>query len=165
MRAKVALRIAALGLGLSLMVATPALAYGNGGAPIVTTNTSTGSPGGSLLVTGNNFVPNEGITLLLHSTPVTLGTTTADSIGTFSITVTIPTNTSPGVHQIVAAGATGDSATTTLTVEGTVPVAATSGLAFTGADVAAVSGIGALALALGGVLILVSRRKRSMAKQ
>jgi hypothetical protein len=48
-----------------------------------------------------------------------------------------------------------------VTVTGTVPVAAASpSLAFTGADIAALSGVGAIALALGGMLILTGRRRR-----
>jgi hypothetical protein len=111
-------------------------------------------------------VPNEGITLTLHSTPVVLGTTTASATGTFSTTVTIPSNTTPGAHQIIATGTTGDSAITDITVTGaTISTATTtgSGLAFTGADIAIVSAVGAIALGLGGLLVLTARRRRSEA--
>jgi hypothetical protein len=115
-------------------------------------------------VTGSNFVPNEGITLTLYSTPVTLATTTATATGTFSVTVTIPSDTVPGAHTIVATGSTGDSATTAITVASTVPVAVTTPtLPFTGADIAALASVGAIALALGGMLILTGRRRRRAA--
>jgi hypothetical protein len=39
-------------------------------------------------------------------------------------------------------------------------VGSTGGLAFTGADIAAASGVGAIAVGIGGMLILMSRRKR-----
>lgn len=154
--------VAAVALGLSLAWAGPAFAYGPGGAPALTSNSSSTTPGGSLLVTGSNFVPDEGITLTLHSTPVILGTTTATGSGTFSVTVTIPSDTTPGTHTILASGTTGDSATTTIVVTGLVSSTATvtSGLAFTGADIAAVSAVGAIALALGGMLVLSGRRRR-----
>jgi 5'-nucleotidase len=158
---RIALAGGILAVGLAIGLASPAFAY----APTttITTNTSTTTPGGSLIVTGNGFVDNEGITLTLHSTPVTLGTTTASATGSFSTTVTIPSNTDPGTHQIVATGTTGDSASTTIIVAGAVVgTAATSPpLAFTGADIAAVSTVGAIALALGGLLLLANRRRRS----
>jgi hypothetical protein len=151
-----------IGLGFSFALATPAFAYAN--TPQIATNTSTTPPGGQLLVTGENFVPNELITLVLHSTPVTLGTTTSTATGTFSTEVTIPADTTPGAHTIVATGASGDFATTDITVAATTPIpvtATSSGLAFTGADIAALSGVGAVALALGGMLILAGRRRRT----
>jgi len=133
-------------------------------APAIATNTSIVGPGGSLIVTGNGFLPNEFITLFLHSTPVELGTTTADSTGSFSTPETIPPGTALGAHTIVAIGASGDSATTAINVtSATTPIAvvsSSSGLAFTGADIAAMSGVGAVALALGGTLVLTGRRRR-----
>jgi len=158
---KLMLRIAMLGLGLSLSIATPAFAYGPN-APSVTTNTSSVGSGGSLTVTGSSFVPGETITLDLHSTPVTLGTTAADGTGAFSATVTIPSGTAPGGHTIVVTGASGDSASTAITLVGSIATSgATPALAFTGADLAAVSAVGAVALALGGMLVLTGRRRKA----
>lgn len=162
MRRKLGMGVVIIGLGMTLAWAAPAFAYGPGGVPNLTSSTSTTAPGGSLLVSGANFVPNEGITITLHSTPVTLATTTADPSGSFSVTVTIPSNTTPGTHTILATGATGDSSSTTLVVSGSVTSATvTSGLAFTGADIAAMAGFGAIALAIGGMLILTTRRRRA----
>lgn len=163
MRRKRGLSAAAVFLGVSLGWAAPAFAYPAGSGPAVATNTSSTTPGGSMTVTGSNFVPNETITLTLHSTPVTLGTTSASASGTFSVTVTIPSDTTPGTHTILASGATGDSASTTIVVTGAIspPATVTSGLPFTGADIAAVSGVGAIALALGGMLVLTGRRRRT----
>lgn len=162
MRRKLGFCVAIACFGLSFGWAVPAFAYPAGVGPTLSTNTSTVGPGGSLLVTGSNFVPYEGITLTLHSTPVTLATTTANGSGSFSVTVTIPSDTAPGTHTILATGATGDSASTIIVVTGAIspPATVTSGLAFTGADIAAVSGVGAIALALGGMLVLASRRRR-----
>ena len=52
--------------------------------------------GGFLTVDGTNFAPNEVITLTLYSRPVFLGTTKTNRNCSFSITVTIPSNTDPG---------------------------------------------------------------------
>ena len=158
MKAKFALIVAVGCLGLAF--AAPAFAYGPNAATVGASTSSVG-PGGSLTVTGNNFGPGDTVTVVLHSAPVTLATTTADGSGTFSVVVTIPSDTAPGLHQIVASDTDGDSTSTSLLVVGTVPVAvATPSLAFTGADIAALSGVGAIAVALGGMLILTGRRRR-----
>ena len=139
MRGKLALIAAVAALGLSF--ATPAFAYGPNAAS-VTTSTSSIGPGGSFTVSGSNFAPGGSVTIVLHSTPVTLAVTTADPTGSFSVSVTIPSDTVPGAHTIVATDTSGDSASTDVTVTGTVPVAAASpSLAFTGADIAALSGV------------------------
>ena len=161
MRAKVALVVMAVGFGLSLSLAAPAFGYATP-VPVVTTSTSSIGAGGSLTVSGCNFVPNEPITITLQNSPsVVLATTTTDSSGCFSITVTIPSNTAPGTYTISAGGL----AFTTITVTSLVPVIATTKpLAITGADIAALSGVGAIALALGGMLILTGRRRRQAAE-
>ena len=147
---------------LALAFATPAFAYGPNAATVTTSVTSIGA-GGSLTVSGSNFAPDSTITITLHSDPVVLTTTSANSAGSFSVGVTIPSNTTPGTHTILATDTSGDSASTMVVVTGTVPVAASSGLAFTGADIAALSGVGAIAMALGGMLILTGRRRRRVA--
>jgi hypothetical protein len=166
MRGKLAFIAAVVALGLG--VATPAFAYGPNAASI-TTSTSTIGPGGTVTVVGSSFVPGETITLVLHSTPVTLGTTTADPSGSFSANVTIPSDTPAGAHTVIATGSTGDSSTTDLTVTGATPsvavAVATPDLPFTGADIAAVSSVGAIALALGGMLLLAGRRRRQVSQQ
>lgn len=161
MKGKLALIAAVAALGLSF--STPAFAYGPNAAAITTSTSSTGA-GGSFTVSGSNFTPGGTVTIDLHSNPIFLASVTADPNGAFSTTVTIPADTVPGTHAIVATDAAGDSATTDLTVTGVVPVAASSGLAFTGADIAALSGVGAIALALGGMLILTGRRRRRVAQ-
>jgi len=161
MKGKIALIAAVAALGLSF--SAPAFAYGPNAAA-VTSNTSSTGPGGSLTVSGSNFTPGGTVTIDIESTPVFLASVTADPTGAFSTTVTIPADTVPGSHTILATDAAGDSATTALTVTGVVPVAASPGLPFTGADIAALSGVGAIALALGGMLILTGRRRRRVAQ-
>jgi len=147
--------------------ASPAFAYGPN-ATTISTDTSTVGVEGSLIVTGSGFKPGETVTLVLHSTPVTLGTTTADSQGSFSTTVTIPADTTPSNHTIIATGNTsGSTSSTSIVVVSATTSGGTSnsgssggGLAFTGAHIAAMAGVGAIALALGGMLVFAGRRRR-----
>lgn len=154
---------------LALGFATPAFAYGPTAAAITSSSSAVG-PGGSLTVGGSGFVPGGAITIVLHSTPVTIGGATANAAGTFSTVVTIPSDTTPGAHEIIASDDAGDTVSIALTVTGSstgigaTPATATPDLPFTGADIAAVSGVGAIALALGGMLILTSRRRRHVSE-
>ena len=165
MRGKLAVVTAAVGLALTLGWSTAAFAatsppYPPTGVPYVTTSSSTVVSGVAFTVSGCSLPANESITITLQaSTSVVLATTTTDSSGCFSITVTIPSNTAPGTYTISAGGL----AFTTITVTSAAPVpvvATTKPLAITGADIAALSGVGAIALALGGMLILTGRRRR-----
>src|ERR1700728_47392 len=157
--------VALLGLGF----ATPAFAYGPNGAPVLGTSTGTVPPGGSLTVDGNNFTPGAAVTIVLHSSPVVVGGATVSPTESFSVGVSIPSDTPPGSHTIIASDADGDSASTGLTVIGSstvaaAPATATPDLPFTGADIAALSSVGAIALALGGMLILAGRRRRQVSE-
>ncbi|MHB1533772.1 MAG: hypothetical protein ACYC1D_04010 [Acidimicrobiales bacterium] len=177
-----------LGIGAIFMTAAvPAFAAYGPTTPTVTV-TPTVSPTGvvTLVVTGSGFAPNETVSLLLDNT-TSLGTTPANSSGSFSDTITLPGGVTAGTHTILATGQTsGHSASTQFTLTATsvapavttvsptpavtpseevspTPSAATpsSGLAFTGADAAATAGAGALAIALGGLLVLSARRHRA----
>jgi hypothetical protein len=86
---------------------------------VIATSSSILAPGGPLTVTGQNFVPDELITLTLYSQGVTIGSTASNGGGSFSTAVTIPADTAPGSHTIVATGATGDSANTGITIVST----------------------------------------------
>jgi hypothetical protein len=61
-------------------------------------------PGQVVGVTGRGFAPGATVSLVLHSTPVDLGTVIAGSDGTFSHDVTVPESTEGGNHQIIASG-------------------------------------------------------------
>lgn len=107
---------AALVVGLGWPIAAFAKPEGPIGALIATTS-AISSPGGPLKVTGQNFAPDESITLTLGSHGVILGSTTSNKNGSFSIAITIPANAPPGIYTIFATGASGDSASTGITVE------------------------------------------------
>lgn len=149
---------AALVLGVGWEAA--AFAYGPSG-PSISTTTSTVPACDSIGVIGVNFPPNESIIL---SIPAVLGTSTSNSSGGFSDQVTIPCNTIPGPLTITAGSANGEEASTTVTVLASAPAvvtAATSGLAFTGADISAMAGVAAVAVGIGGALMLATRRRRA----
>lgn len=63
--------------------------------------------GGAVPFSGGGFGPGTPVTITLHSTPVVLTTTTADAEGNFAVVVTIPTETPPGMHRLVATGVDG----------------------------------------------------------
>jgi len=62
------------------------------------------SAGAVITVSGSGMTPNTGVNLSLHSTPVSLGETQANDDGAFEAKVWIPTDTSPGEHEIIAEG-------------------------------------------------------------
>ncbi|MDE0573563.1 InlB B-repeat-containing protein [Demequina sp. B12] len=68
---------------------------------------SSATQGEQITLTGNGFDPYETIAAELHSTPVSLGRTTADASGTFTLAVTIPADTAPGDHTLVLTAGSG----------------------------------------------------------
>lgn len=64
-------------------------------------------PGDKFTITGSGLPAGSKITAELHSTPVTLGTATVGSNGTFSLSATVPESTEPGDHTVVVS-VTGD---------------------------------------------------------
>ena len=59
-----------------------------------------------MTLTARGSRPGETVDITLHSTPIALGTATADADGTVVGTVTIPADVEPGVHTIVLVGQT-----------------------------------------------------------
>ncbi|MEV6983716.1 endonuclease/exonuclease/phosphatase family protein [Sphaerisporangium sp. NPDC051017] len=58
--------------------------------------------GGQVEIHGSGFMPNDKVSFRLDTTPVPLGTATADAKGKVSLVVTIPASTLPGTHTVVA---------------------------------------------------------------
>ena len=58
-------------------------------------------PGDTVTIDGTDAPANATIDVELHSTPVLLGTTTADALGNFSLTATIPMDVEAGDHHLV----------------------------------------------------------------
>ena len=69
--------------------------------PAVRLSAPSVTAGASVTITGTGFAPSAGLTVVLHSDPVQLGTVTTTADGAFSSTVTIPANTPPGTHHIL----------------------------------------------------------------
>jgi hypothetical protein len=173
MRIKIAL-VFIVGLFGTLAWSTAAGADSVSYGPTVTTEITTTSaivdPCGTTTVSGTGFQPGETVTITLQG--AVIGTATADATGAFSTSVTIPTGTSAGTYTIVSTGSAGDSSSTQLTVgSGTCGTPTptfttvssstpTSGLAFTGADIARLVEIAGIALGVGGLLLLATRRRR-----
>jgi hypothetical protein len=136
-------------------------------------------PGQTLTVVGTGFAPLSPAKVIIYSAPVVLGAVTTDATGSFSVPVTVPAGLESGQHSLVASGFAPDGFERFLrmdvvigatTVPGTgVPAATTdpavtatgAGLAYTGASVLLPAVLGAVVLAGGLVLLLVSRRRRS----
>ena len=78
----------------------------DGGAGI---NNDAPTAGGTVTVFGRGWLPDSTVDVVLHSTPVDLGTFDVGSDGTFSTSVTIPANTQPGSHTIEVTGTAPDS--------------------------------------------------------
>ena len=74
-------------------------------AAVLTVSTNQAGVGGSVTISGDGFAPGASLVAELHSTPVRLAAFKAGADGTFSTTVTIPADTTPGLHEIVVVGA------------------------------------------------------------
>jgi hypothetical protein len=125
-------------------------------------STTTPFPGQQITVSGSAFEASQNITLVMHSDAVALAHVTADSAGSFSVKVTIPTGTS-GSHTIAVQGDMSGCPVEPIQirVQGHGVDAANSGggLAFTGVDILAAVAI-ALALITAGVILARSGRHR-----
>ncbi|WGD38519.1 GH92 family glycosyl hydrolase [Lysinibacter sp. HNR] len=74
--------------------------------PQLTVSTDTLRPGDTLIVNGTGYAPGEQVNAVLHSTPITLATITANGDGVFSASITIPVDTEYGDHTLVFTGLT-----------------------------------------------------------
>ncbi len=125
--------------------------------PAVSLPSSSVGQGGYVVVAGSGYQPFEIYKVWLHSTPVLLGTLTADAQGQIRGSFKIPAGIAVGTHHIVLRDSSGVEVTSTavsVTAMNTVAVTDTSAvsLASTGAEVS--GGWFALALVLLGALAL-----------
>ena len=127
-----------------------------GRQPTANASPATVLAGQQTTVFGDGFPSATPLNLNQFSDPVFLGSTTSDAAGHYSLVVTIPAGTAPGVHQIVVTGG-GAQATTTITVVAPAPVS-TGTLVRTGGNVRGILRAGAVAIAIGGVLLLLGAR-------
>jgi serine/threonine protein kinase len=73
-----------------------------GPTAVITLSQSTVAPGDQVTVNGQSLPPNQLGTIQVQSDPVQVGNFRADSTGNFQTVVTIPTNLSPGSHELQA---------------------------------------------------------------
>lgn len=123
--------------------------------PVIDLSLSAGSvkAGEFIAIDATGFLPNEEVTVTLHSTPVLLATLHADASGVLSAQVRIPADTEAGSHTIIVEGANGATASAGLTV-----TAADDELSGTGADSAGIAGIALLLLVAGAGAVVIARR-------
>jgi hypothetical protein len=138
---------------------TPGVASPDSGA--ATGDRST--PGQKVVKVLTGFKPGEVVTVTLHSTPQRVASATADASGTVRIEFTVPAGTPTGDHTLVYEGNQGTYFQEAFAV--TAASGTSADLAYTGADVALPLGLGAGALALGGGLVLLARRRSAGAAQ
>ena len=117
------------------------------------------------------------MTFTFFSAPVVLGTAVADADGQVSLTAEVPSYASLGAHTITASGAAAVGGTLTQTIHLTVvgagsadagtrvPGTVSGTLPTTGSNNSMpLARAGALLLAVGGVAVLVTRRRRAEAR-
>jgi hypothetical protein len=114
--------------------------------------------GTPVTMSGKGFLPGSTVELIAYSTPVKLGEAVVLADGSFSVTVTLPTSLTDGVHNLVGTGVDPDGNVRTLVVEVTVS-GGTAVLANTGFSALPVLGAGGLALLAGGGLLVAARRR------
>jgi hypothetical protein len=125
--------------------------------PTITVTPPTVPAGQDVVVSGSGFPAGAPIDILLFSTPSLLGSTVTDATGRFRVTVTVPVDTPPGSHRVVAAVRGGTiRAEAPLTVLGpTAPLAAAPAgrLSRTGSGVAPPVGLAATLVVVGLLLV------------
>lgn len=130
-------------------------------------------------VTGTGFAAGERVTAVVHSSPLSIGTVTANAAGTAALTFTVPATLAAGTHRLVLTGTTsGLSSEASFTVTAAPPTAspgstppaaapqsgAGAPLAATGLDgphLLVIGLAGAAMLAAGVALSVAGRRRRA----
>lgn len=130
---------------------------------ITVTTTAAGS---TFTIHLTGFKPGAPVDVVIHSTPLDLGTFTADAAGAVTATLTLPSSFPAGAHTITASGVNPAGAPLILSAPLTVTAAASTvaastaaGLPFTGFELGAASLLG-VGLLGAGSLAVVSGRKR-----
>ncbi|MDP3713034.1 MAG: LPXTG cell wall anchor domain-containing protein [Mycobacteriales bacterium] len=130
-------------------------------------------PGQKYKVHGEGFKPGSQVEVYAESTPILLGTFTADSIGVIDAEVTIPLGLSVGAHSIVLTGVSPTGAPLRISTPITVTAANVAiarggtgapggglGLPATGNEIALVSVTGLALVGVGAGAVIAGRRRR-----
>jgi len=136
---------------LSLMLGAATASAQGYGTGTLGSSTTTPGPGEPFTVTGDGCAPGADVTFAIDGQAA--GSTTADSSGNFSKTLTAPA--APGTHSVTATcGAR------VLSLEITVQASTTTPLARTGSNsTVPMTSIALVLLAVGGLLVLMARRR------
>lgn len=136
-------------------------------SPCVGGGSSTGQagPGDTVDETATGFGAGTEAKATVESTPIGLGTLTADATGTIRFSVKVP-GVTPGLHHVVVRGVSPTGAAHIVSLPLTVTGAAAgggtgSGLPFTGFELGAASLLGAGLLGAGTVAVVSGRKRRS----
>lgn len=135
---------------VSAQVTTPAA------APPLVLGLSIIRPGQSTTASGSGCAPSTPVLLTLDTPSVGIGSTTSDTQGNFSGTITLPGSVTPGAHTVFASC----SSTKVISAPITVVGASEISLPFTGANVVPWVLAAIALIAAGTVLLLVRRRPR-----
>ena len=145
-------------------------AYGPAGCTVTVTITPAPplARGEHFTITIRGTCDHVDFTVQIHSITDTLGTMTTDGSGNATASFTVPTDLPDGNHTVTVSSSVGSSASQGVVVSGGPYTGAgssrgpssSSGLPLTGADVATGAGIGAIAILVGGLLVLSVRRRR-----
>jgi len=179
--------VSALAIAAALtLLAIPASAqedYPPSSSDSLTVSESTVAPGESITISGDGAEPGATVAFKLTKSSsalgvgrvvlagqrlaalvrpqaqssVSLGSTTADSDGSFSATLTIPSGLDDGTYTLTATS--GGVVLATATIQ--VAASGSSALPFTGSNVGPGLAIGATLIVAGGLLLLAVRRRRS----
>ncbi len=120
--------------------------------------------GGTFSVSSDGWAPGSQVEVTLLSTPVVLGTLTADSTGHVEGTFPVPAGTTPGAHTVQVDGHDPSGAPRTVTFALTVTPSSAGtapALAFTGGSSRWPAVLGFAAVSVGALLIFASRKRRS----
>lgn len=111
--------------------------------------------GGTQVATGHSFQPGETVSAVLRSTPISLGSATADENGDVTFTFEIPADFELGEHSVTLTGSFSGSVSETFTVISPPP------LAITGSDGTIPLLMFGIAALLGGFIVLGRRRRET----
>jgi hypothetical protein len=96
----------------------------------------------------------------LHSTPIDLGTTTADDEGAVSLTFTVPADLEPGMHSVDLVGATSGTTVSVAFEVTAAPVTGAAPLPVTGVATGAQAGAGVALVAIGALFVRIGRKRQ-----
>ncbi len=131
------------------------------GGNTITSNDTNVTPGQAVTFTAQVFAPGSTVTFTLFSAPVVLGTATANSSGVATLTASIPSGTAIGAHTVEATGTGTNGQPLTVVLSLTVSTSGT-GLPITGSSNTTPMTQWAIgAIAAGGLLVLVAKRRHS----